>query len=312
MRADEFFQIIGDIDDINITEAIDSRKKANIGSFVKWGTLAACLAIVTVLSIHTFEKDVQNETAFEQIVQTQDKEAASDNENQDIKTNNIQADDTQKTEENGTEYKTEIADDAAQAEESVAVAFEEKTLTEQAAEATPADDVSTDEDSFTTEEDNEKTKAPARGGGGGSASGGGSVFAGAYREAVDVNLLSDAAAEIFGGAYIGEKGEYVVIITDDTPENRKIIADELGIGSEAVFRNGKYTLSYLTELQNKISTAMSKGEIPFVMTCALMEAQNRIEVGVNTEDEAGLVKIRQLDELGGAIVFVSVSENMYQ
>ena len=63
-----------------------------------------------------------------------------------------------------------------------------------------------------------------------------------------------------------------------------------------------YNLSYLTELQNRISGAMTKGELPFV------ESENKIEVVVNTNDEAQLVKVLQLDETGGAIIFVYVEE----
>lgn len=71
---------------------------------------------------------------------------------------------------------------------------------------------------------------------------------------------------------------------------------------------GAYTLSYLTGLQNKISEAMNKGEIPFVITSTLLESENRIEVVVSTNDEAQLNKILSFDEIGGAIIIKNINE----
>lgn len=71
---------------------------------------------------------------------------------------------------------------------------------------------------------------------------------------------------------------------------------------------GAYTLSYLTGLQNKISEAMNKGEIPFVITSTLLESENRIEVVVSTNDEAQLNKILNFDEIGGAIIIKNINE----
>ena len=72
--------------------------------------------------------------------------------------------------------------------------------------------------------------------------------------------------------------------------------------------SGTYTLSYLTELENQILETMEKGELPFVVSVTLAEAENRVEVVVNTNDETQLAKVRQLDEKGGYIKFVYIEE----
>ena len=141
------------------------------------------------------------------------------------------------------------------------------------------------------------------------------VFNGVYYEAVNPSDLSFDLAKIFGGAYYNDVGDYVVILTEDTPENRAAVAAELNVNlREITFESGEYTLAYLTELQETISVAMQRREIPFVISSALYESKNRIGICVDVTnidqsrlEEDYLSKVYDMDTLGGAIEVELVS-----
>lgn len=133
---------------------------------------------------------------------------------------------------------------------------------------------------------------------------------GDYHEAVNSNDLTKATSEFFGGSYLDSNGKFVVVITEDTAENRAAICKELGISeSNTVFQKGVYTLAYLTELQAKISNAMINKEIPFAVSSGVSETINKIKVRATTDDEAELAKLYALDTIGGAIEIEYISEN---
>ena len=106
-----------------------------------------------------------------------------------------------------------------------------------------------------------------------------------------------------------------MILTVDTPENRAAAAAELGVALEDItFETGTYTLTYLTELQETISMAMQRRELPFVISSAVYESKNRIGICIdvtnidqNRLDEEYLPKVYALDPLGGAIEVKLVS-----
>ncbi|MBR5001121.1 MAG: hypothetical protein IKY08_04080 [Firmicutes bacterium] len=141
------------------------------------------------------------------------------------------------------------------------------------------------------------------------------VFNDTYHEAVEPSDLSFDLSKIYGGAYYNDSGEYVVILTVDTPENRAAAAAELGVALEDItFETGTYTLTYLTELQETISMAMQRRELPFVISSAVYESKNRIGICIdvtnidqNRLDEEYLPKVYALDPLGGAIEVELVS-----
>lgn len=134
---------------------------------------------------------------------------------------------------------------------------------------------------------------------------------GDYYEAVESNDVTKDTAEFFGGSYLDDNGKFNVVLTEDTVENRASICKELGISeSDTVFREGTYTLSYLTELQAKISNAMINKEIPFVISSGVYETVNKIKVRSTSNDEAELAKLYALDTIGGAIEVEYVSENI--
>ena len=63
--------------------------------------------------------------------------------------------------------------------------------------------------------------------------------------------------------------------------------------------NGTITLEYITELQAKVSTAMSNGELPFVSSYAVYENPYRLHIIVTSNAETDLSKLKAFDSIGG-------------
>ena len=113
----------------------------------------------------------------------------------------------------------------------------------------------------------------------------------------------------YGGKYVDKNGNNVVLLCEDNEANRKSICNYLGITeSKTQFVKAKYSYNYLTELQAKISRAMSNKELLFATSSALMDTTNNIVVTVTTNNEKDWNKIKQLDTIGGAIE-IKYSEN---
>lgn len=58
------------------------------------------------------------------------------------------------------------------------------------------------------------------------------------------------------------------------------------------------TLEYVIELQNKVSEAMTNGELPFVTSSAVNENPYRLHVVVNSDVESDIQKLKAFDKLG--------------
>lgn len=115
--------------------------------------------------------------------------------------------------------------------------------------------------------------------------------------------------DYYAGKYIDSTGKNVILLCEDTAENRADICKELGITeSNTIFKKAKYSYKYLTELQEKISKKMQSKELTFVTTSSLMEEKNNVKVTVTTKDENELKKLKELDTIGGAIE-IEYSEN---
>lgn len=113
----------------------------------------------------------------------------------------------------------------------------------------------------------------------------------------------------FGGKYVDNKENNVILLTEDNESIRKDVCNKLGISeSQTIFKNAKYSYAYLTELQNKISKAMANKELPFVTSSALKDDTNNIEITVTSKNEVDLNKIKSYDTIGGAIE-IKYSEN---
>ena len=106
----------------------------------------------------------------------------------------------------------------------------------------------------------------------------------------------------FAGKYIDEKGNNVILLCEDTIDNRKNICKFFNITeSKTIFKIGKYSYNYLEELQDKISNAMTNKELPFVVSSSLKDNTNNIVVTVTSNKEEDFEKIKKFDSIGGAI-----------
>lgn len=65
--------------------------------------------------------------------------------------------------------------------------------------------------------------------------------------------------------------------------------------------NEVITLEYITELQAKVSAAMSNGDLPFVSSSAVYENPYRLHVVVSSNAENDLSKLEAFDTIGGAL-----------
>lgn len=67
--------------------------------------------------------------------------------------------------------------------------------------------------------------------------------------------------------------------------------------------NGEPSMAYVESLQEKISQAMSDGELPFVVSSAVMENPNRLVVTVayDMDSPENIAKIKTFETMGEAI-----------
>ena len=108
---------------------------------------------------------------------------------------------------------------------------------------------------------------------------------------------------VWGGSYLDESGHWVVLLTEDTPENReKVLQMNPQLGDDTIFREATYSRAYLTELMEKVSAAMRDG-LPDVTSAALREERNRVEIDMAAENPESEAALRALDTLGGALEF---------
>ena len=65
--------------------------------------------------------------------------------------------------------------------------------------------------------------------------------------------------------------------------------------------NEVITSEYITELQAKVSAAMSNGDLPFISSSAVYENPYRLHVVVTSNAENDLSKLKAFDTIGGAL-----------
>ena len=118
-------------------------------------------------------------------------------------------------------------------------------------------------------------------------------------ESMNEILRITESAEGLQNRDIAEKNE---LLEDQSLEDRR----ELLLEAE----NANVSLEYVTELQNKVSTAMINGELPFVITSAVYENPYRLHIVVTSNSESDLQKLLELDSLGGALEIAYAPANI--
>lgn len=110
--------------------------------------------------------------------------------------------------------------------------------------------------------------------------------------------------EYYGGRYV-EKGKNVILLCEDNSNNRKDICKILGITeSYTEFKYAKYSYNYLTDLQTKISQAMTNKELTFVTSSALKDDTNNIVITVKSNNSNDIEKLKKFDTIGGALEII--------
>ena len=120
-------------------------------------------------------------------------------------------------------------------------------------------------------------------------------------ESVNEILRITESAEELQNRDIVENDE---LMENPSLENEKVVLLEA--------ENTSVTSEYITELQNKVSTAMINGELPFVITSAVYENPYRLHIVVTSNSESDLRKLLELDSLGGALEIEYAPGNVNQ
>ncbi len=120
----------------------------------------------------------------------------------------------------------------------------------------------------------------------------------------------EAYEAVWGGSYTDEAGRLVILLTEDTAENREKVFQLNPALKEnnTIFKSADYSLRYLTDLMEKISQAMVQKEFPNVTSAALREDRNRIVVTMLGEDMESEARLLALDSVGGAIEIDRLSD----
>ncbi len=107
--------------------------------------------------------------------------------------------------------------------------------------------------------------------------------------------------KVWGGSYMDQNGKWVVLLTEDTPENRaEVLKRNSNLSENNIrFEKANYSLAYLTQVMAAISQAMADKELKSVFTATLYEDRNCIVVEMTDSTEEAAVLA--FDTLGGAI-----------
>lgn len=271
MKKEDLFEAFGDINSNYIKEAHMKNSRKVGFSWVKWGTIAACLVmLVLCVPLATYLlKAPDSETS---VIETPEIENV----------NEVEA--LQNGEESSSIKEISTEDEN----------IEEKEIKE--LDATKDDDKKLSEVVQPESQESMVEDSPADPNG-------------EYNETVNNSDLGKEISQFFGGSYTDANGKFVIVLTEDSYANRIAICEKLGrTENNTTFVTGKYTLAYLTELQAKITNAMVNKEIPFVVSSGVYEMSNNIIIGVTTTDETELAKVYALDTIGGAIKVELVTE----
>lgn len=120
-------------------------------------------------------------------------------------------------------------------------------------------------------------------------------------------LTEEKASRVCEILHIEETAEYDNTLSNQSEKaaennnTQSLPPEKSTAASTAENQNTTITLDSITELQAKISAAMSNGELPFVSSSAVYENPYRLHVVVLSNEENDLAKLRTFDTLGGAL-----------
>lgn len=94
----------------------------------------------------------------------------------------------------------------------------------------------------------------------------------------------------------------------EDPREEKNAAYDAAVCEESYREKQEYSKELL-DLQDKISTAMIEGKLPFVISSSIVENPEGIRVIVTTKDEALIEKLKAFDSTGN-LIFIEYSEEI--
>ena len=118
--------------------------------------------------------------------------------------------------------------------------------------------------------------------------------------------------EVWGGAYQNEAGKWVILLTENTPENQKkfLELNPALTENDIIFQAAAASMSYLRNLMISIAQAVDDNEeFSFVSSIGLRE--DCVDVYVTTDDPESIAKILAFDTLGGGSAIKIVNLNSY-
>lgn len=113
--------------------------------------------------------------------------------------------------------------------------------------------------------------------------------------------------DVWGGSYMDEAGCWVVLLTENTAENQKIVFQMNPTLNEdnTVFKEAAFSHKYLMDLMKRLSEA----DLPSVVSSiGFREERNRIEVVITADASDAVTEILTYDSAGGAIEIICVSD----
>lgn len=118
---------------------------------------------------------------------------------------------------------------------------------------------------------------------------------------IDAPVDEDTYHETAPNAPVERGEEHDNVKTEQEQIEEMPTDTEDNISPVAETSNAAITLEYITELQTKVSTAMSNGELPFVSSSAVYENPYRLHITVSSNTEEDLAKLKAFDTIGGAL-----------
>lgn len=101
---------------------------------------------------------------------------------------------------------------------------------------------------------------------------------------------------------LSSNNDIVVFLTKNTTENQELICKELNFNiNNVLFKEAKYSLKYLEQLQDKIIEKIKQHDFDLLVYVSIKEDLNILEVGITEEDDDTIQALQSLDIIGGAI-----------
>ena len=124
-----------------------------------------------------------------------------------------------------------------------------------------------------------------------------------------INIALKNNFDVYGGCYLDENQELVVLLTEDTPENREKVCADMNVNmGSAKFKEVKYSKAYLDAIHEKITAVMMNREFETIVTSGVMEMDNFVEVTLTEKDDKAIEFLNRLDNTGAInIVYGMVS-----